>query len=278
MILYKYLTPERIDVLRNKCIRFTQPADFNDPFEFKPVISEIFTDAAVGEYVEKNFDRIVEEELAKYGALIPAFAKNLLPAFIATQKSNFPALFKSISPEMVSIIKPKIFELLNHHVGVLCLSEVRDSLLMWGHYTSNHHGFVIGFDSEHPFFNARRTERDEFGFFRKVKYTQHRPRVTLANSDSVTWFEQKSLEWSYEKEWRVLRVLNEASRVTASKTFSICLFDFPAEAVREIIIGMRAGTMLQNEIHALLPNFPRALSFIASEHPTDYAVTIDKCN
>ena len=33
MIVYKYLQPERIDVLENGMIRFSQPHDLNDPFE-----------------------------------------------------------------------------------------------------------------------------------------------------------------------------------------------------------------------------------------------------
>lgn len=39
MILYKYLTPDRIDVLQNCMVRYTQPGAFNDPFEVKPYIS-----------------------------------------------------------------------------------------------------------------------------------------------------------------------------------------------------------------------------------------------
>jgi hypothetical protein len=34
--LYKYLVPERVDVLLQKRIRFTQPCFLNDPFEFRP--------------------------------------------------------------------------------------------------------------------------------------------------------------------------------------------------------------------------------------------------
>jgi hypothetical protein len=36
MILYKYLSPERLDVLRDAKIRYTQPRLFNDPFELRP--------------------------------------------------------------------------------------------------------------------------------------------------------------------------------------------------------------------------------------------------
>jgi hypothetical protein len=39
-ILYKYVRPERIDILLNKRIRFTQPCFLNDPFEFAPGFPE----------------------------------------------------------------------------------------------------------------------------------------------------------------------------------------------------------------------------------------------
>ena len=36
MILYKYFPAERIDILENLQIRFTQPNAMNDPFEARP--------------------------------------------------------------------------------------------------------------------------------------------------------------------------------------------------------------------------------------------------
>ena len=41
MILYKYLPPERIDVIQNCKIRFTQYGDFNDPFELNANITKL---------------------------------------------------------------------------------------------------------------------------------------------------------------------------------------------------------------------------------------------
>jgi hypothetical protein len=40
MIVYKYLSPDRSDVLVDSRIRFTQPAVLNDPFETLPVFTE----------------------------------------------------------------------------------------------------------------------------------------------------------------------------------------------------------------------------------------------
>jgi hypothetical protein len=65
MILYKYLAPVRSDVLRHRRIRFTQPGDFHDPFEFRPRIQSAASDDEVRAYVEEHFD----QELEKYGAL-----------------------------------------------------------------------------------------------------------------------------------------------------------------------------------------------------------------
>ncbi len=41
MNAFKYLTPERIDVLENQQIRFSQVKHLNDRFEFLPFISRI---------------------------------------------------------------------------------------------------------------------------------------------------------------------------------------------------------------------------------------------
>jgi hypothetical protein len=42
--LYKYLVPERFDVLRNAKVRFSQPMALNDPFEMKPYFEGMASD------------------------------------------------------------------------------------------------------------------------------------------------------------------------------------------------------------------------------------------
>jgi hypothetical protein len=41
MRLYKYVSPERTDMLKNGLIRFTQPTSFNDPFETFPYLQSL---------------------------------------------------------------------------------------------------------------------------------------------------------------------------------------------------------------------------------------------
>ena len=54
MLLYKYLSPERIDVLEKLKIRFTQPGDFNDPYEGKPAISGLCSPEDLEEYFQSD--------------------------------------------------------------------------------------------------------------------------------------------------------------------------------------------------------------------------------
>src|SRR5258708_12419499 len=57
MIVYKYVHPERFDVLKDTRIRFTQAAALNDPFEMMPSLFEIRRYyAALSEEVNRDMD------------------------------------------------------------------------------------------------------------------------------------------------------------------------------------------------------------------------------
>jgi K+-sensing histidine kinase KdpD len=49
--------------------------------------------------------------------------------------------------------------------------------LLWAHYADAHRGFAIEFDPYHPYFNRRRTDKDELYHLRKV--TRLHSRVSL---------------------------------------------------------------------------------------------------
>lgn len=44
MTLYKYVTAERIDVLQNGLIRFTQASALNDPWDMRPHVERLITE------------------------------------------------------------------------------------------------------------------------------------------------------------------------------------------------------------------------------------------
>lgn len=276
MILYKYLATSRLDVLRKRVVRFTQPGDFNDPFEFRPRIEGAATDEFVRRYVDENFERLVDEELSKYGEMANLLPKELMRKLLLERKEVLPALYRLLEPDAMTATSQSLDRVFNQSVGIFCLSELSDSLLMWSHYADNHRGLVVGFDSEHAFFSKRRSEEDEFGFLRQVEYSRERPKVILADTSSSVWFQTKSADWSYEREWRIVRVLSQAEHRIEVAPFPVCLFEFPADCVLEIILGMRSTAELSKEVDDLALSFPRATLFRAREHPSEYSLLIDK--
>lgn len=82
--------------------------------------------------------------------------------------------------------------------GVLCLSEVYDSLLMWSHYTNGHTGFCLWFRRLFPVFLTAIP----------VIYSAGYPKVDAIPDPQknrlIVPLRTKSVDWSYEREWRVL--------------------------------------------------------------------------
>jgi hypothetical protein len=136
----------------------------------------------------------------------------------------------------------------NNEIGILCLTEKMDNLLMWAHYSSNHTGFVIEFNEKHPFFS----QGSEIGHLKKVRYTITRPEVTLLDptlSDMehiYQWINDifciKSEHWVYEQEWRMIVALRNCHDVIASQQDDICLFERPKSCITGIILGCRMST------------------------------------
>lgn len=248
MILYKYFPPARADVLNRKRIRFTPPGAFNDPFEFRPVLKSLGSDEYVQDWVDREFDKIVDEELKKVGPLLSRAPPKLIAEFRAKSRAQMLPAFRIIEEQLIPRLKQEFDARFNQHFGVLCLSERWDSILMWGHYSQSHEGFAVGFDAEHPFFNQGRSDKDEFGFLRRVRYQEKRPVVSVADSDALEWFETKANVWSYEHEWRMFLVLSSATEVTKIGTMEIYLFSFPLECIKEIAFGSRCSKETQEVV------------------------------
>ncbi len=215
-MLYKYLAPDRIDVLQKRRIRFTPPGAFNDPFEFRPVLKTLGSDPELQQQIDVEFNKLVDAELAKIGPALSLIPKAQVELLRANTHAKVLPFFRSLELALISFLKQKFDEEFNKHFGVLCLSELWDSILMWGHYAYAHEGFVIGFDTKHPFFNQRRSPNDEFGFLRQVRYQTSRPIVSLIRSGALEWFETKADVWAYEREWRMFLVLSGATEVKPS--------------------------------------------------------------
>ena len=276
MALYKYVIPDRMDILESALIRLTQPFVFNDPFECFPYIKEVAHDDRVNEYLnkhqcneeekEKMFLASWKEEREKHPELNVTYEefRGFLKVKMDQARSFICDLIKGLAsmdnPSFRSDIVHALTQLVNKEIGILCLSEKMDNLLMWAHYSSNHTGFVIEFNETHSFFD----QGSEIGHLKKVRYSITRPEVTLLDptlSDMehiYHWINDifcvKSEHWEYEQEWRMIVALRNCQNVIASQQDDIYLFELPKNCITGIILGCRMSTGNKEKILNILRN------------------------
>lgn len=141
---------------------------------------------------------------------------------------------------LTDVFEKSMKETLSAQVGILCLCERNNSILMWSHYACRHTGFVLGFDRNDVFFAHRSHEPQEIGELRKITYVNTRPMVKPPFTDPVPdILFAKNHEWEYESEWRILRFLADATKVETGRvdTGSLHLFAIPPSAFRHVILG-----------------------------------------
>jgi Protein of unknown function (DUF2971) len=229
MIVYKYLTPDRIDVLEDSRIRFTQPAVFNDPFETFPCFLE---------YGPQLTERLQNSVKEKYGSQIAEDTLRQNESMVVQALVNLPKRYSK-------------------HFVILSLSKICDNILMWSHYADSHRGFVIGFDSSSLFFSPSSGKAKDG--LKAVSYENERyvlPKNGFQSADdpnlreaNARVFFTKATCWEYEQEYRILAHPNSADKIIPTDTdYDIRLFNFPIESIKEVIFGFRISEPDQRRI------------------------------
>jgi hypothetical protein len=157
-------------------------------------------------------------------------------------KNNLNTLLHELEldSEGVSLFETEISEILPN-IGVVCLTETRDNLLMWTHYANEHKGVVLCFHSigcrnmsifEKIFplgncfdFLFKESEYFKGDFSRVVYRKQPKFRNDRYDNDYSACYSsllgqligeiflQKSDEWIYEKEHRAIFHLSQSDKV-----------------------------------------------------------------
>ncbi|QSX31785.1 DUF2971 domain-containing protein [Shewanella cyperi] len=191
--------------------------------------------------MEENLESIVESKLAKF----PIHIRDLMPRaqfqeLVELYVKNNSEVFNDLMDKAKEQVSTVLSEKSNKLIGVLSLTEKADNLLMWSHYAESHSGYCIGFKSNHSFFNRKRSEKDEFYHLRKVKYLPRRPSKLMVDMNGTDMFLLKSDIWEYEQEWRMCAVLLDADTIINKIDPPVHLFNFPADLIEEVIIGVNA--------------------------------------
>ncbi len=295
MSVFKYFSLEGgLRFLSTWALRITPPDQFNDPFEMRPrftamtisraqesfpdvlreELTKVFTEQAAKEGVavrEEQLTAVVSylmastndeganEFVQRLGTTPDPKASAILDGFRFQIQASLPTLWTQIDSQMPvfnQAFENAIGTSLRKFMGVTCLSGSQKNPLMWSHYADGHQGLMIEFNETHSTFNRRRHSSDEFGFLRRVAYSDTRPNIELLEGDEV--FVQmaliKALDWAYEQEQRFIWPLELADRQVATSSETIYLIDVPPSAIKTVTMGCKASDAAFQKVTAELSN------------------------
>jgi hypothetical protein len=231
---YKFCTAKVAKIsLSTQSLRFSSPLLFNDPFDcyFPPGFSNLRRNVTI---FEKRLHAVLEgkeilpsDSKAAFN-LVPliGLAGNVPPEVIERTRKHHRANMLAVANEFNDESKIN-WENMVQRLRLLSLcAEVENPLknplgnpLLWAHYADCHRGVAIEFDA------SFKSEEPLFQTARPVKYQRQVPRA-YSRKDFIEdalglkslpaeaqaflpLLLTKSIEWSYEREWRIVRVASE---------------------------------------------------------------------
>lgn len=223
-ILYKHRTWDtdlHKDILRSNKIFFSSASNFNDPFDAS--LPYKYADE------ELTFENI-RKKLFEIGRRInPDFSEEKLESEVNKRQNE--GIF--LNEQYWKDLHPDIKNQLHRDFGIFCLTQKKDDLLMWSHYSNSHTGFCIGFDTKVVFEVTKCT-------LGPITYDDKFPTMPLFNlnpEDLLKLLMTKSKHWEYESEARMIKTLG--ANIT---------FELPNEAFKEIIFGCKISEVVRNEL------------------------------
>ena len=248
--LYKYLHPDRVDVVQHLRIRFTQVSALNDPFEALPGIIQ-----EDREWYLQRFSARVEAEIVRLGIASESKKKRHRRA----RKKDFNNFHKCYTDQDWLLKQSDYVQhMVDNLQGCLSLSATPTNILMWSHYCQHHTGFVMGFHSEHDYFGQS---------VRKVAYSDLRPSHNpLECEHSAEIFYTKSKDWSYEQEYRKFQSFVEPIEMPNGHKFiafknpdlkkganpAVMLFPLPKQSIKCLILGWKSSPELEQKLRLAL--------------------------
>ncbi|NNU94798.1 DUF2971 domain-containing protein [Geobacillus sp. NFOSA3] len=234
--LYKYREVNKFSLqnLENDEVWITTADTFNDPYdcaltinqnwpleELKKILIEQFPKQLkqLGASVEfqEEFLQAMKGSQSSFKDVVKFFLDNI-PEFAEKQIENekFAEAAESIIINYHNQEIQRFIEQTQKGTFISCFSEINNSILMWSHYAGGHTGFCVEYDFKqlgpkdiltrllYPVIYTDKlldmakyfsVEKDEFNIF-------------VGTYAAIT----KSLEWSYEKEWRLVFPLGSGDK------------------------------------------------------------------
>jgi hypothetical protein len=222
--LFKYVTADTaLKVLTNKTLRWSSPDSFNDPFEFRSPFEFGFELEQLEEpFLQQASILITQQDnpdLFQDNPVADVIRKARAQRLGGGDPVKIRELFRPRFPEYVNRLKQglesdrNVWLEMKKTYRVLCLSAVRDNILMWSHYADEHKGAVLEFQPKIELGTEMLGARivtyskevpvavtlEQFLLYITGQGPKPRPQDPFVKSVYT-----KSSDWIYENEWRIL--------------------------------------------------------------------------
>jgi Protein of unknown function (DUF2971) len=238
MRLFKYVaTIGAATAMAGGSLKFTPIGQLNDPMEVLPIFDEAEVEASLNILRRDGCTEDQFRWMKCQQALLELLAPEMIGIRVPDDRELVNALYRSAVYEHLPFLKRMLIHtigIIRSKVGVLSLSERAECVPMWAHYANGAAGFVIALDGLEQCFAGDRT--GSLNMAKAVDYSNRFLGMTFDPSSQDRLFFSKLDDWSYEKEWRVVRALDQC-RKDGAGAVPLHLHDIPGHHVSAVICG-----------------------------------------
>jgi hypothetical protein len=213
--LYKYrpLDLHALYTISRSELYFSSPMDFNDPFDCNIVPDPSYTNEEAENYI-KTIQGL--DHAHRLDKAIDTFRNRGMISFYETMVRDI--------------------ERLRNELRICSLSEINNSIMMFSHYADGHRGLCFEFRvDDSNFFDALDSVKypPDFPKFHPFRDDRHNQ---LVQAEFLT----KSPDWSYEREWRIIKAAPQPA-----------LYRIPDKALTGIIFGCQTSEENKQLVNAI---------------------------
>nr|WP_295465420.1 DUF2971 domain-containing protein [Mesorhizobium sp.] len=279
--LYKFLYFDSEEgttrYLTDPTLKFTQKSGLNDPFEltrrwkdfgsvptydiFQKIIQISLeeklsnTDYIYDELVNsKEFHQSGMSSQQLRARLSSTEARGLLIQLTEQIRSQLPYLTKLFFGVVADQFDEQIEKIVSK-MGILSLTEAIDNRALWSLYANSWRGFAIELDPQHDFLFSLKEKGGRRSILHKVFYRDDRIPDFWHNPHYL--FSVKNTEYSFEREWRIIRKLDDCTKISIAENREIFVVNTPPGLIRSVIFGYNYDSdMMNRQIELLHREFP----------------------
>jgi hypothetical protein len=150
---------------------------------------------------------------------------------------------REINEEEIKNVSKNLLDLKGRQCGIYSLSEEYNNELMWAHYGNSHKGYCIEYEFDKIEDLELKKANNEihlnhYDRFIKLKYEDKIPKnidLLKPHENFISYLSQKSINWKYEKEVRLITQ-------TSGK------YNYNPKVIKSIIFGLNCCPVIKEKI------------------------------